>query len=131
MRFLIVDDDESIRLFLRAALEKYAACDCVDTGETGLAAFGEAIESGAHYDVVFMDILMPGMDGHQASLSMRDLEKKSGINGQDQFKLVMVTSLVDDINVSKAFFNANASCYITKPLDEEEVLIELRENLIL
>ncbi|QGY40851.1 response regulator [Pseudodesulfovibrio cashew] len=131
MRFLIVDDDEGIHLLLQAMLAEYAVCDCFASGETALAAFNRAHEEEWPYDVVFMDILMPGMDGHQAAEIMREQEKEFGVAHQEQFKLVMITSLVDDTNVSKAFFNTDAICYLVKPLDRSKVLDELRQNLIL
>lgn len=131
MRFLIVDDDESIHLYLRSVLDGLVECDCVLSGEDGVAHFTEAYNANRPYDVVMMDILMPGMDGHQAAEIMRAREQELGISEINQFKLVMITSLVDDINVSKAFFNTHASCYIVKPLEKEKVLEELRQNLIL
>lgn len=131
MKFLIVDDDESIHLYLQSLLGKYAQCDSAPCGEDGIALFEEAHVSGKPYDVVFMDILMPGIDGHQTAGALRDREQGMGIGSRDQFKLVMITSLVDDTNVSKAFFNSGALCYIVKPLEKNKVLEELRQNLII
>ncbi len=131
MRFLIVDDDESIHLYLQAVLAPFAECDSVMTGEEGVERFDKAHADGCPYDVVMMDILMPGMDGHQAAEIMRQREKDMKISEFQQFKLVMITSLVDDTNVSKAFFNTHASCYIVKPLDKDVVLDELKQNLII
>jgi two-component system chemotaxis response regulator CheY len=131
VRFLIVDDDESIHLYLKTVLNKFAQCDCVSTGEDALIAFESAHLSGIPYDVVMMDILMPGMDGHETAEMMRCREKELQVPRIDAFKLVMITSLVDDMNVSKAFFNTQASCYIVKPLDKDKVIDELRRNLIL
>lgn len=131
MRFLIVDDDTSIHMYLQSVLAPYGECDCVLGGKEGVAAFAQAREDGAPFDVVLMDILMPDMTGHQAAMLMRDMEKKSGVTRQDQFTLVMITSLVDDANVSSAFFEAEATCYIVKPLDKAEVIAELKQNLII
>lgn len=131
MRFLIVDDDESIHLYLQGILASYAQCDFASSGEEGIALFDEAHEIGQPYDVVFMDILMPGMTGHQTAELMRAHERKFEVGSMDRFKLVMITSLVDDTNVSKAFFSTHASCYIVKPLDKNRVLEELRQNLII
>jgi len=128
---LIVDDDESIHLYLQAVLAPFAQCDAALSGEKGVELFHEAHVEGRPYDVVMMDILMPGMDGHQTAEIMRIKEKELSISEYHQFKLVMLTSLVDDMNVSKAFFNTYASCYIVKPLDREKILDELRQNLII
>lgn len=131
MRFLIVDDDESIQMYLERTLAPYAPCDCALRGEEGIVLFRKALEEGRPYDVVFMDILMPGMNGHEAAIALREVEKAHGVGETDRFKLVMVTSLVDDTNVSKAFFEAHASCYIVKPLDKDRVIEELKQNLVL
>jgi len=131
LRFLIVDDDESVHLYLGTVLAKYAECDFALSGEDGVLKFDEAYEARRPYDVVMMDILMPGMDGHQTAEMMRSRGEGKGISEINQFKLVMVTSLVDDTNVSKAFFNTHAACYIVKPLDKKKVLEELRQNLII
>lgn len=131
MLFLIVDDDESIHLYLEQILKEYGECDSAMSGEEGVKLFDEAHGNGKPYDVVFMDILMPGMDGHEASETMRNMERKLGVRPPHLFKLVMITTLVDDSNVSKAFFKAQASCYIVKPLDKERVLDELKQNIVI
>lgn len=131
MRFLIVDDDESVHLFLQTVLHEYGPCHCMFTGEEAIAAFDEAHQAGTPYDVVMMDILMPGIDGHQAAAVMREKEALKKLKKHEQFKLVMITSLVDDTNVSKAFFDSDASCYIVKPLEKGIVLDELKRNLII
>lgn len=131
MRFLIVDDDESIHLYLTQVLEEYGECDSAMSGEESVEMFDKAHGNGKPYDVVFMDILMPGMDGHQASEIMRTMERRLGVRPPYLFKLVMITTLVDDSNVSKAFFKAQASCYIVKPLDKKRVLEELKQNMVI
>lgn len=131
VRFLTVDDDESVHHFLYALLHEYGQCHTALSGEEAVRFFDDAHDDGLPFDVVMMDILMPGIDGHQAAATMRKIEKERNIDKRDSFKLVMITSLVDDINVSKAFFGADASCYIVKPLDKESVLSELKRNLII
>jgi len=131
LRFLIVDDDESVHLYLQAALASFASCDSAMSGEEGVKMFEEAHAAGEPYDVVMMDILMPGIDGHESARIMRQREKEMKIGQYQRFKLVMVTSLVDDANVSKAFFDTHASCYIVKPLERDRIIEELKQNLIL
>lgn len=131
MRFLIIDDDEAVHMYLTQLLAPYARCEAVFNGTEAITVFKTAVEENDPFDTVFMDILMPEMDGHIATKNLRDLENEMGIQGPDEFKLVMITSLNDTKNVSQAFFKGYASCYIVKPFSKVRVLNELRENNIL
>ncbi|WP_243546727.1 response regulator [Pseudodesulfovibrio tunisiensis] len=131
MRVLIVDDDESVHLYLDMVLSRFANCDFAFSGPKALEMFDAAHVVEKPYHAVFMDILMPGMDGHQCAELMRDREDRLGIEERDRFKLVMITALVDDANVSRAFFRSHASCYLVKPFEKEHILEELKANLIL
>ncbi len=131
MRFLIVDDDEAIHLYLQKVLAPYAECDSAETGVEAVSKFKQAQKNRSPYDVVFMDICMPGMDGHKTAELMRKEELNLGIREVDQFHLVMITSLGDNRNISKAFFNTFASCYLVKPFDKDKVVEELRANMII
>jgi len=131
VRFLIVDDDESIHLFLPVILAPYGECATALTGERAVEMFSNARDEGQPFDVVLMDILMPGMDGHQAAELMREKERKDGVAESDSFKLAMITCVVDDTSIDKAFFNARACVYIIKPLDRDKVISELKEHFII
>src|SRR5438105_8547303 len=67
-RALIVDDSKSARVFLARALEKYDID--VDAAESAEAAI-EYLSSNRP-DVIFMDHLMPGMDGFQAVQAIKN-----------------------------------------------------------
>src|SRR5580692_4549489 len=67
-RALIVDDSKTARLFLARALEKYDID--VDSAESAEAAI-EYLSSNRP-DVIFMDHLMPGMDGFQAVQAIKN-----------------------------------------------------------
>ncbi|MEZ7198509.1 response regulator [Pseudodesulfovibrio karagichevae] len=131
MRFLIVDDDESMHLFLQVILAPYGECATASTGESAVEMFSNARDEGRPFDMVFMDILMPGMDGHQAAELMRAREQKDGVAEPDSFKLAMITCVVDDTSVDRAFFNTRACIYIVKPLDRDKVVSELKEHFII
>ena len=131
MRFLIVDDEESVHHYLQAVLTPYGEFVTALSGEEAVERFQTAQDEGRPFDVVMMDILMPGMDGHQAAEIMRAGETKAGVSDADGFKLVMITCLVDNTSINKAFFNTRASIYIVKPLDREKIIRELEEHLII
>lgn len=130
MKFLVIDDDEAIHLYLKDILAPYAQVDSALNGPEALKLFEESLRApDRRYEAVFLDILMPEMDGHVVAARLRRMEREAAV-AQD-CKLVMVTALADTRNVSKAFFKGLASCYIVKPFDRAKVLDELRGNRIL
>lgn len=123
MRFLIVDDDASVILFLRMILSAYAECLTASNGQEALSAFTAAWNEGRPFTAVFMDILMPDMNGTTVVQEMRRLEKEHGQSVP--FKLIMVSILTDTKNVSESFFYGRADAFLVKPITRETVLHEL------
>jgi two-component system chemotaxis response regulator CheY len=126
MKFLFVDDDESILLFLDGCLSPYAACASARNGGEAVSAFGRAMADGEPFTAVFMDILMPDMDGNRVVRELRQMEAAQGVAGAGRFKLVMISVCTDTKNVSESFFDGMADAYIPKPLRVETLLRELR-----
>ena len=86
-RVLIVDDGPANRAVLQALLEDAGFdCDCVGDG-------AEAIElaHAAPFDVILMDVHMPGMDGLEAT---RRLRAREAAEGADGIPIVAVTASV-------------------------------------
>jgi two-component system chemotaxis response regulator CheY len=123
MRFLIVDDDESVILFLRMVLSAYAECLTAGNGVEALSAFEAALDEDRPFTAVFMDILMPDMNGTQVVQELRRLEEAHG--QVFPFKLIMISVLTDTKNVSDSFFHGRADAYLPKPLIREIVVHEL------
>jgi CheY-like chemotaxis protein len=91
-RALIVDDSRSARLFLARMLEKYEID--VDSAESAEAAIDYL---GNHRpDVIFMDHMMPGMDGFQAVQSIKNNPRTSAI------PILMYTSQEGDLYLGQA-----------------------------
>ena len=125
MRFLIVDDDESIILFLRTFLSAHAECITAANGLEAVSAFDAAMEEERPFAAVFMDILLPGiMDGNEVVQALRRIEE-SHEGAVASFKLIMISVLTDTQNVSESFFHGRADAYLPKPLRRETLLAEL------
>lgn len=127
LRALIVDDDPINTVFLAEILSPYAACDIAQDGRAGLSSFRQALTEAAPYDIIFMDVMMPGMDGHQALEGIRHLERTRGVPASQAAKVIMVSALTDTRAVYRAFFQGHALSFLTKPFSGETVLAELRK----
>ncbi len=116
MRVLIIEDETKIALFMKRGLkEEGYAVDVSKDGEEGYAR--AAVED---YDVVILDIMLPGMDGLTI---LRKLRKK-----KPSLPVIMVTarSSVDD---RVKGLDLGADDYITKPFAFEELLARIRAQL--
>jgi two-component system, chemotaxis family, chemotaxis protein CheY len=127
MRILIVDDDKAMRRCLTKKLEALGAIDTAGTGQEALDAFGRALTEGKPFQLVCLDIIMPGLDGQATLQAMRDLEKQHGVAPGKEAKVLMVTCLGDTGNVSKAFFKGQADGYLTKPMRQGDLTKTLRQ----
>ncbi len=128
MKFLIVDDDPACREFLMAVLLPYGQCDLAFDGAEALDAFRLAMDDGWTYDLVCLDIMMPGIDGHQALEGIRQMETARGIRGSDRVKVIMTTALRDSRHCIRSF-REGCESYCTKPIRQDVFLGHVRNLL--
>ncbi len=113
---LVVDDDKHTRMLMRAVLEseQYE----VTTAKDAAAAL-EAMEHN-HIDLVVLDIMMPGMDGYELTKELRESD--------ENLPILMVSAKQLSADRKKGFL-AGTDDYMTKPVDEEELLLRIRALL--
>lgn len=128
MRFLIAEDDFGSRKLLQAFLKKIPDIDVdlVVDGKEALEAVKLAWQENAPYQVIFMDIMMPVMDGQDALRAVREVEKDMGVLPRDEVKVIMVTALEDPGNVIQAYNKGGATGYLVKPITYESLIQELK-----
>lgn len=128
MRFLIVDDDRAIRELLEKLLSRYGRCHLAFDGKQAVTAVRLALESEQPYDLITLDIMMPGMDGHETLSEIRQLEKQQGMGGSDGAKVIMTTALDDPKHCIQSF-QEGCESYCMKPLNREQFLEIVRTLL--
>ena len=113
---LVVDDDKHTRQLLRAILENehYTVSTAAD-GEKALA-----LMDNEHIDLVVLDIMMPHMDGYEFTKALREVENNLPI------LMVSAKQLPED---KKKGFLVGTDDYMTKPIDEEEMLLRIKALL--
>ena len=113
---LVADDDKNTRLLLRAVLEaeKYT----VITAENGVQAL-EIIDR-EHIDLVVLDIMMPQMDGYEFTKVLRESD--------NNLPILMVSARQLPADKHRGFL-VGTDDYITKPIDEDEMLLRIKALL--
>jgi CheY-like chemotaxis protein len=132
-KVLIVDDIENNRILLRALLEDFAQENNYSDLEIHEAVNGtEAvlIASKESFELIFMDIMMPEMDGIEATRRIRLNDSKV---------LLVAVSAVDEVDRQREILSNGAEDYINKPINTEifrarlamyDSLIQVRFNTI-
>ena len=126
MKILLAEDDFVTRKYMSNFLSKYGECDVTVDGMEAVDAFLMALEDGEPYDLVCLDIMMPVMDGYQALVGIRNLERENNIPEENAVKVIMTTALNEEKNVKMAF-ELGCTIYSGKPIDQERFDQALRK----
>lgn len=117
MKCLIVDDEIFCREFVATLLRSTADCDQAGSGAEALEKFTEALSSEEPYDLVIMDIMMPGISGHDAAKALRQIEKERGL--AKGVNIVMLTALNSANDAMDSFCNSQSAAYLVKPVSKD------------
>jgi two-component system response regulator ResD len=112
---LVVDDEERIRRLLRMYLEKEGYA--IDEAEDGESALQMAIEK--EYDLILLDLMLPGMDGIGVCERLR-LQKSTPV--------IMLTAKGEEINRVQGF-EVGTDDYVVKPFSPREVIYRVKAVL--
>ena len=115
-QILVVDDDKNTRMLLKAVLqaENYTVFTAAN-GEDALELMDKE-----HIDLVVLDIMMPKMDGYEFTRALRES------NNNLPILMVSAKQLPSD---KKHGFSVGTDDYMTKPIDEEEMLWRIKALL--
>ena len=113
---LVADDDKNTRLFLCAVLEGAGyTVTAVADGEEALRVMDEQ-----HIDLAVLDIMMPRMDGYELTRLLRE--------SNNNLPILMVSAKQLPADKHKGF-SVGTDDYITKPIDDEEMLYRIKALL--
>ena len=113
---LVVDDDRHTRMLLEAILkaENYT----VFTADNGISAL--EVMDKEHIDLAVLDVMMPKMDGYEFTKLLRE--------SNNSLPILMVSAKQLPADKRKGFL-VGTDDYITKPVDEEEMLLRIKALL--
>ena len=125
MRALIVDDMELNRELLSFFLEGRAITIVAGSGEEALCQVEDALRTNSYFDVICMDIGLPGISGHETLKSIRQLE---ATHGTTRSKVFMVTGSSDPGDMIDALVVGGCDDYLVKPLIMQNFLALLEKH---
>jgi len=119
---LLAEDVEINREIVLALLEPtQLSIDCAENGAEAVRMFTEAPDK---YDMIFMDVQMPEMDGYEATRRIRALDIPKAIT----IPIVAMTANVFREDIERCL-DAGMNSHVGKPLDFNEILEKLNEYL--
>ncbi len=115
-QILVVDDDKNTRTLMKLVLEgdNYSVLTACN-GEEALA-----VMDSSHVDLVVLDVMMPEMDGYQLTRALRE--------SNNNLPILMVSAKQLPADKKQAFL-VGTDDYMTKPVDEEEMLLRIKALL--
>lgn len=116
-RILIADDEPHIRRILQTLLEM--AGFEVDLRRDGLDAL-EAVQSSDHYDLILLDIMMPGATGLEVLGKIREMDERKST------PVVILTAKGQDAD-RQAAFSLGADDFLTKPFSPKKLLARIHQ----
>ena len=116
MRILVIEDEKMLADSIKAMLQRNSfQVECVYDGESGM----EYAQLGI-YDLLILDVMMPGMDGFEVARQVR--------RARCNIPILMLTAR-SDVADQIAGLNAGADYYLTKPFDSGELLASINALL--
>lgn len=128
MCILVVDDLEDCRAAFKVVLA-HGGYEDVTVLDSAVAAFSflrleDPRAPAPHVMLVFLDIVMPGVDGINACERIRSDPRYADIP-------IVITTALDDIQSVESAFNSGATDYLTKPLKAVDLLACVRAKFAL
>ena len=115
LRVLIVDDNATYRDILhRQVLSWGMRSGCAENGQNALEMLKKAASMGDPYDLVILDMMMPGMDGPELA---RTIKADSAISS---VRLILLTSIGQD-NDTETMHRHGISTYLVKPVRQSQL----------
>lgn len=126
MKILVVDDERISRNILMSKLKKMGQCVGAQNSTDAFAALEKAVAAKEPFDLITLDVSMPGMDGKQMLAQIRKEEIQNQVPKDERIKILMVTARMN-MNTIKACIKLGCNGYLTKPVNQYPLFSNLEK----
>ena len=116
-RFLIIEDDPTSAGLLERILKRYGVTTLLGDGRNAVDFILEQSLSGNGFSALFLDIMLPGVDGQDLLMNLRRMEE---IKQLEPTRVIIVSSLSE----TEAYMRArqyHISAYVIKPVNSRNI----------
>lgn len=124
MRVLVVEDDHVSEAIITAFLPESAEVEVVDNGTDAIEIHARALDDQHGFDLICLDVMLPGVDGAAVLRNIRDKEAAVGLPEDARAKVIMTTSVAERATVLE-ILQTGCDGYLVKPYDKTRLLEEL------
>ena len=121
MKILFADDDSTIRCFFLELVDKDDTVDIAFDGFQAVECFRKELDKEKPYDAVFLDIMMPKMDGYKALEEIRKYEKEKQFKSEKKSTMIML-SAKSRMNDEKSTIIELYDAYLRMPVGPTEII---------
>ncbi len=129
MKTLIVDDDLVSRAKMEAIVSEFGEFESVDSGALAVVAFKRAFVKQTPFDMIMLDILMPGRGGQDVLNDIRIIEKARRVPHEDRSRIIMVSASAERNEVINCI-RMGCDDYLVKPVNREKILHLIKKHNI-
>lgn len=127
IKVLLVDDEYTSRRILNSFLSLFSEVDIIVNSNEALSAVKVAFEKNQPYELIFIDVMAPKLDGIATVKKIRQLESQQGLNEHNRSKIIMTSTKTDKDIILKAA-EADYTSFLIKPIDKTRLYNEIRKH---
>jgi len=127
LHILAVDDDEVTQFHLTQLLMPLGKVRIACAGIDALERVRESLDKGKPYDLILMDVKMPGLDGLTTVREIVGLFNKLRMPLEERPKIIMLSAVDEPDTRIDALYACGADAYLIKPLEGGPLMSALRE----
>lgn len=127
-KMLLVDDNPVAIKLLEMSVRSYGSCHVCTNGFEAVKVFQEAHKNKEPFDLIFLDVCMPEMSGHEVLKKNRTLERGYGIFNEKMVQAFMVTAVESPLDLLRAYYQGHCNNYIVKPITPKLIRNRLIES---